>query len=306
MMNDEFVPKFLNIFMRKQFVITVESLLEENNKLVLLLGDIGVFGFRNAFAKYSQRVYNIGILEQASISVAAGLAMTDLVPIFHSIAPFVVERAFEQLKDDFGYQKLGGNFVSVGASYDYAALGGTHHCPGDVGILKNIPGMEIVVPGTSAEFDSLFRQSYNNGRPTYFRLSEKENSKSFVGDFGKATVVKKGKLATVVAIGTALEPALKASEGLDVSVLYYTTVSPFDGETLRQNCPSGKILLCEPYYTGGAANDILMAMSGEKVVVEFCGVPREFLTKYGKMEEHHEAVGLTAHGIGDKLLALIG
>src|ERR1035437_3614724 len=127
--------------MRKQFVVTVESLMAQDERLVLLLGDIGVFGFRHAFAQYPRRVYNIGILEQSSVSMAAGLAKEGFIPIFHSIAPFVVERAFEQIKIDFGYQNLGGIFVTVGASYDYAALGCTHHCPGDVALMKTIPNM---------------------------------------------------------------------------------------------------------------------------------------------------------------------
>ena len=51
----------------------------------------------------------------------------------------MVDRAFEQLKLDFGYQKLNGNFISVGGSYDYAALGCSHHCPEDINLMKNIP-----------------------------------------------------------------------------------------------------------------------------------------------------------------------
>ena len=128
--------------MRKQFVKTVEDILDKDKKLIVLLGDIGVFGFRNSFEKYPERVYNIGILEQSTIGMAAGLAMHNFIPVIHTIAPFIVERSFEQIKNDFGYQQLGGNFVSVGNSYDYAALGCTHHCPADVGILKNIPEKE--------------------------------------------------------------------------------------------------------------------------------------------------------------------
>ncbi|MGI0134971.1 MAG: hypothetical protein ACREBW_08460, partial [Candidatus Micrarchaeaceae archaeon] len=143
--------------MRKQFVETVDKLLDEDERVVLLLGDIGVFGFRNAAKRHPSRVYNIGILEQSSVGVAAGLAKEGFVPIFHSIAPFVVERAFEQIKIDFGYQKLRGIFVTVGASYDYAALGCTHHCPGDVALLKSIPGIDIHVPGASRELSSLLR-----------------------------------------------------------------------------------------------------------------------------------------------------
>ena len=115
--------------MRKQLVRTVEAVLSEDDRVVLLLGDIGVFGFRNAFERFPHRVYNVGILEQATISMAAGLALEGFIPIFHSIAPFAVERALEQLKIDFGYQRLPGVIISVGASYDYAALGCTHHCP---------------------------------------------------------------------------------------------------------------------------------------------------------------------------------
>ena len=117
--------------MRKQFVRTTEDVMAKDERLVVLLGDIGVFGFRSAFEQFPARIYNIGICEQAMTSLAAGLSKEGLVPVVHSIAPFVVERCFEQIKVDFCYQKLGGNIVSVGGSYDYAALGCTHHCPGD-------------------------------------------------------------------------------------------------------------------------------------------------------------------------------
>jgi transketolase len=125
--------------MRKQFISTIENCLENDARLILLLGDIGVFGFRNAFEKFADRVFNIGILEQSSIGLASGLAKMKLIPVVHTIAPFLVERSFEQIKIDCAYQNIAVNLVSVGASYDYASLGCTHHCPADVALLKNIP-----------------------------------------------------------------------------------------------------------------------------------------------------------------------
>lgn len=291
--------------MRGQFVKTVEPLLEKDKRVVLLLGDIGVFGFRKAFEQYPDRVYNIGILEQSTISLAAGLAMEGLIPIVHTIAPFLLERSLEQLKVDFCYQKLGGNFVSVGASYDYAALGCTHHCPGDVGILKNLPGMEIILPGTAGEFDLLFRQACFNGHPTYFRLSEKENSEGHDVKLGKAIVVRKGKLATIVAVGPLLKPVLEAAKSLDVTILYYTSVAPFDGDALRKNAVSSKILLCEPYYQGTLSGDIMNALRPRPVFIDCLGVPRNFLTNYGRREEHDEYIGLTADNIGKCIQRLI-
>ena len=129
--------------MRKQFVKTISKLFIKDKKIVMLLGDIGVFGFRNLFKLYSKRIYNIGILEQSMISLAAGLSNEGMKPIVHTIAPFIVNRAYEQLKIDFGYNKLNGNFISIGASYDYASLGCTHHCPEDINLMHNIPNMQI-------------------------------------------------------------------------------------------------------------------------------------------------------------------
>ncbi len=283
--------------MRKQFVRTTEALMAEDERLVVLLGDISVFGFRNAFERFPGRIYNVGICEQAMTSLAAGLSKEGLVPVVHSIAPFVVERCFEQLKVDFCYQKLGGNIVSVGGSYDYAALGCTHHCPGDVAVLHTLPGMEIVVPGTPQEYDRLFRAAYANGHPTYFRLSERSNPQSFEVDFGRAQVVKSGPLATVIAVGTALGPTLAAVSDLEVTVLYYTTVAPFDAETLRRNCGTGKVALVEPYYEGTLVPEVVSALAPAPVQIATMGVPHRFLTNYGHSAQHDEAIGLTPSGV---------
>lgn len=291
--------------MRQQFVETISGLLKKDKRLVLLLGDIGVWGFRQAFKDFPNRVYNIGILEQASVSLAAGLAKIGLIPVFSSIAPFIVERALEQIKIDFGYQGLGGNLVSVGASYDYSDLGSTHHCPGDIGILKQIPDMEIMVPGTAKEFDRLFRQNYANGKVSYFRLSEQINQTSFQVKFGQAIVIKQGNKATVIAVGPMLDPVLEAAKDLEVTVLYYSTVAPFDGEALKKNMVTNKILLCEPYYEGGLTGEIVKACYPRPIIIDQLGVPRQFIEHYGTKEENDKQLGLDVKTIRKRLKRLI-
>ena len=273
----------------------------QDQRLVLLLGDIGVFGFRNAFERYSERTYNIGICEQAMTSLAAGLAMEGLIPVLHSIAPFVVERCLEQLKTDLCYQHLPANIVSVGASYDYAALGCTHHCPGDVAILRTLPGMEIVVPGTPTEFDHLFNSAYDNSHPTYFRLSEQSNQQSCDVKFGRAKVIRHGSLGTAIAVGPALSWLLEAAQNLDVTILYYTTVAPFDADTLRGTCPSERIAIVEPFYEGTTAPDVTSAMRDRNIRLLSVGVPRQFLTNYGHATDHDSACGLTPAAIRTRL-----
>ena len=291
--------------MRKQLVKTVSRLLASDERLVLLLGDIGVFGFRDAFEAFPDRVFNIGILEQGTVSVAAGMAKTGLIPIIHTIAPFLTERCLEQIKVDFGYQALGGNFVTVGASYDYAALGCTHHCPGDVQIMTSIPGVEVVLPGSAADFDRLFTETYASGHPTYYRLSEVEATATEPSSFGRARLVKEGQLATVIAVGPMLDPVMEAAKDFDVTVLHYTTVAPFDRDTLRRHGGARKILLCEPYYKGGLAAEITDALWPNPVLLRSVGVPHRFLTNYGTVKEHDAALDLTPKGIRGQLELLI-
>jgi transketolase len=286
--------------MRKQLIKTVETLLNQDSKTVLLLGDIGVHGFRNSLSNISNRTYNIGILEQSTIGLSCGLSKTGLIPFVHTIAPFLVERSYEQLKIDFGYEKLNGNFITIGSSYDYASLGATHHCPADVPILLNIPNFQIIVPGTSIELDTLMMSTYNNGNPTYFRLSEYENKISQDVVFGKANVIKKGKNATIICVGNTLQNVLDATKDLDVTILYYTTIHPFDSEVLKENF-NEKIILVEPYYMGALNFQVSNVLKDKKFSIYNIGIPRKFLYNYGTKEEHDINIGLDKTGIEKSL-----
>jgi transketolase len=288
--------------MRQQMVRTLTDALDVDRRMVVLLGNISVSLFeKRLFSARPQRVYDVGISEQAMVSMAAGLALEGMIPVVHTIAPFLAERAFEQIKDDFSYQQLGGNFISIGASYDYSAEGMTHQGSGDVQVLRSLPGMQIVVPGTAEEFDTLFRASYADGQPTYFRLSERQNTIPQPVRFGQAEVIRQGSLATVAAVGPMLAPTLAATEGLDVTVLYYTTVAPFDSSTLREHSLHGRIVLVEPFYADTLIPEVTAAMVSTPVRVEALGVPHELLTRYGTPEQHDEALGLTATGIRARL-----
>lgn len=132
--------------MRKQFPKTVLAIMDRDERVVVLLGDIGVFAFKDVFDKYPTRCYNIGILEQTMVGMAAGLAMAGLIPIVHTIEPFLVDRAFEQIKDDFGYQNLIGTIVGVDVSKTASNLGYTHQCPYAISHMDDVPNMNTFEP----------------------------------------------------------------------------------------------------------------------------------------------------------------
>ena len=291
--------------MRKEFATVMEQELFTNPMSALLLGDIGVFGHRESFKKFPDRVFNIGILEQSMVSVAAGMALGGISPTIHTIAPFLVERAFEQIKIDFGYQSLGGNIVTVGASLDYAALGATHHCPGDVGMMLNIPGSEIYVPGTAKEFSDQYGWSCRNEKVSYFRLSEKTNKNPIKTTYQNGFLVKKGKLLTLLAIGPMLDMVVDATRDLDVTVLYYNCISPFDAELLRSNLNSNKLFIVEPFYQNTMTSVVQQYLSDRAVMIRSKGIPRKFITNYGKTDEHYEEFGLTSRGIRSDIQGML-
>lgn len=284
--------------MRKQFVKSVTKLLADDPSRVLLLGDIGVFGFRQAAADFPGRVINVGILEQATVGMAAGLAMAGMKPIVHTIAPFLVERAYEQLKIDFGYQKLSGTFVSVGGSFDYASLGCTHHCPGDVNLVENIDGFSILVPGHPDELGMILDATSHWGS-NYIRLSEHSNSKPVSDNPIRPILVRMGDSyhPVVVAVGPCLDMVMEAVGELPVTVLYAVAVRPFPAHEIP--LPNKNVIVVEPYYSSQLANRIARSHTSKHIQINAraFSLPRRFIEEYGDQNRINLMLGFYANAL---------
>lgn len=290
--------------MRKKFTEVMTKILQEEESSVLILGDIGVHGFRSSLEKFPERAINFGIMEQTMISFAAGLSKEGINPTTHTIAPFLVERAYEQLKIDFGYQKLSGNFVSVGASMDYSALGCTHHCPGDVSALLNIPEFEIFIPGTSEEFGEQFRLNHNNNKASYFRLSELENESSYFPDISGHKKIKSGKKGTILLIGPVLKFVPKSVFELDIEIIYINKIATnlfLDSKLITND----KIIIIEPFFIGTINHLIQKFEIYNKTLIRNIGIKREFMTNYGNIEEMYRQAGLVPENIIELVLETI-
>jgi transketolase len=292
--------------MRKQFA---KTMLEagSDDRLAILIGDISHFLLRDLEAKYKERFYNLGVAEQSMMSMAAGLAVNGFFPVVHTIAPFITERCLEQVKDDLCYQKLGVNIITVGAAFDYAALGCTHHCYDDIAIMRAQPNMQIVYPGAPYEFDILFKETYANGMPTYFRLSEHKHSVATSPKFGELEKLHEGKDITIIVAGPQLGNALAAAEkadakGIGCELIYLTTIKPLSQEAkniIRNSLKkTGYLITIEEHSIVGGIADEMRIIASDLLYKEIrMGVPDTFLTNYGTYEEHCNALGLTEEGI---------
>ena len=267
--------------------------------------DIGMWGIQDVLAEFPRRCTNVGIYEDGMISICAGMASRGLVPTVFGIQPYLIERTLEQIKMDLAYQKMGINVVGTGAAVDYPKYGYSHYCAEDVSVIKMIPGCEFVAPGTAKEFIRLFNQSYRNGHPTFFRVSDHPNKEYDIDvEFGKANVIQRGSKVTVIAVSIMLDVVMKVCQDKDVTVLYYTTLEPFDHKTLAENCESGKILIVEPEYEGSLLYDIHKALPGRALQMDQVAFPREIFRNYGTYDEKMDYYGLNNKSIEEKITKL--
>ncbi|HEY2791664.1 MAG TPA: transketolase C-terminal domain-containing protein [Micromonosporaceae bacterium] len=290
--------------MRNQFVDTTTALLDEDPRTALVLADISTDQFRPAAAAHPDRVLNVGIREQLATGVAGGLALTGLRPIVHSIATFLVERPFEQLKISVTHQGSGVVLVSNGASYDYSTEGRTHHAPGDVALLDTLPGWTVHVPGHPDEVDTLLRHAVADGDSrVYVRLSEKQNAAGRAVTPGQMQRVREGGTGVVIAVGPMLDTVLTAVADLDVTVLYATTVRPFDNAALRAAVAAARadVVLVEPYLAGTSSAHVADALSEVPHRLLALGVTNTEVRHYGTIADHDRVHGLDTTGVRDRI-----
>jgi transketolase len=294
--------------MRSAFAETASALLDSDPLTAVVLAEISADMFAKDLARHPDRVLNVGIREQLMISVAGGLALSGMRPIVHTYAPFLVERAYEQVKLDLGHQGVGAVLVSIGASYDAATAGRTHQAPEDVALMDSVPGFSVLVPGHPGEVPGLLRSAVGalSSGSSYLRLSSGHNAAARPVS-RSLQEVRSGRRGVVVAVGPMLSPVLSAVGDLDVTVAYATTVRPFDSAGLLDLVgSSGTVVLVEPYLAGTSASAVSAALASRPHRLLSLGVPRTELRMYGAAADHAAAHGLDAAGIRRSVTRFLG
>lgn len=284
--------------MRKQFKNTVMDLASKDDTVVVILGDVSVYLFKEFQEAYPDRFYNMGICENTLVSVGAGLSSLGYAPFVHTITPFITERSYEQLKLDMCYNKFGGNIVSCGASFDYAWDGATHHSYTDLAILRLLPHMEVIQPGSRKELDILLRSQYRNGKTTYFRLSDHpHNITDYSVEFGKAVILTNpGSDVTIMTAGPILQNVIKACEGLKVNLVYFHTIKPIDKEVILKFAGTRIMVIHDAFGFYEAINEV------PGLHTTYYGLPDDFCSWYGTLEDIRKEVGLDPSGIRDNVV----
>ncbi|MDO8588336.1 MAG: 1-deoxy-D-xylulose-5-phosphate synthase [Armatimonadota bacterium] len=267
---------------------------------------------------YPERYFDVGIAEPHAVTFAAGLAAAGFRPVVAVYSSFL-QRAYDQIVHDVCLQKL-----PVVFAIDRAGIvgddGPTHHGVFDLSFLRHIPELVVMAPKDADELRDMLATALKHdgpvairyprgGSPTPWTRSEPE-----ILTIGRAEVLRRGSDVAIVALGSAVHPAVQAAaalaqEDIDVEVINARFAKPLDDEPILQaaaRCRS-MVVVEENTIVGGFGSAVLELLADVKlqgVTVERVGLPDRFI-ECGSPDSVRQALGLDATHIAETAKALL-
>ena len=301
--------------MRSAFFRALFRLAERDERVHLIVGDLG-FGVVESFAqRFPNRFLNVGVAEQNMTGVAAGMALSGKIVFTYSIANFPILRCLEQVRNDVCYHNANVKVVAVGGGLAYGSLGATHHATEDLAIMRSLPRMAVVAPGDPAEAEAATQAVAAHAGPCYLRLGRagepSVHREQIDFRLGKAIQVRQGQDLTLISTGGLLEMAVQVAElllqaGIEARVLSMHTVRPLDENAVLAAARDTRAIFTLEEHSvmgglGGAVAEVLAESSETPVTFRRFGLPAGFSSVVGSQEHLREKHGLSA----DALVAAI-
>lgn len=302
--------------MRNAFADELTKLGDEDDRVVMLSGDIGNRLFDAFKDKHQNRFFNCGVAEANMTGLAAGLAMNGLRPVTYTITPFVTTRCLEQIRTDICYHELPVTIVSVGAGLAYAGLGPSHHACEDIAFLRTLPNMVVICPGDAWEVRAALRAVMKQDKPVYIRMGKKGEPKVHQGPvekfaIGKAIPVVEGSEICLLSTGNMLPEAIEAGRllekvGKSVRVVSFHTVKPLDTDCLTEALGRFELVVTvEEHSVIGGFGSAVVEWAVDNGVdtrkVLRIGTPDKFFKESGEQEHARKQLGLSADQIAARI-----
>ena len=259
--------------MRTNFINQLIEEARRNEKIFLLVGDLGYHVIEPFAEEFPDRFLNVGIAEQNMAGIAAGLAMTGYNVYFYSIGNFPTIRCLEQIRNDIAYHQANVKVVSVGAGYAYGSLGATHQATEEIGALRVLPNMVVATPGDPLEARAITKISASYDGPMYIRLGKagektvhSEDSINLkIGDIC-SLITREGNQTAVLACGNILDAALHQinDEKLNYDLYSVPFVKPINQDQLInivKTHPAGLITIEEHQKSCGMGAAIVEVLN---------------------------------------------
>ena len=156
---------------RREIIDSIIPYARKDRRIFLLVCDMG-FGVIDKFREeFPDRVFNMGIMEQGTVGIAAGMAMAGLRPIVYSIVNFLAYRALEQVRNDVLMQDLNVKFISTGVNDYFNFLGSSHCCGEDDKTIMKLINMKVYDPyeKENVNFSEMVEEWITSKEAGYFR-----------------------------------------------------------------------------------------------------------------------------------------
>ena len=287
-----------------------------NDKVVVLDADLAGATMTKYFkAACPERFFDCGIAEGNMMNIGAGLSTMGLVPFCSTFAMFGAGRAYEQIRNSIAYPKFNVKICCSHAGVSVGEDGGSHQAIEDIGLMRMIPGMTVIVPADAKEArKATFALAAFKG-PAYMRLARLATpvfDEEYPFEIGKANVLREGKDVVVFACGLMVNEALEAAkllaaEGIEISVINVHTIKPIDEACVSEYAAKcGNVVTVEEHSVIGGLGDAVAGVLMGKINCRFLkiGVNDQF-GQSGKAADVLREYGLTADQIAAKIKATL-
>lgn len=304
--------------MRTAFIRTLEEVAGKDDRVMLVVGDLG-FGVVEQFAeRFPLRFVNAGVAEQNMTGIAAGMALSGNVVFTYSIGNFPTLRCLEQIRNDICYHEANVKIVTVGGGFSYGSLGMTHHATEDISIMRSLPNMAVIAPGDPTEVAAAIHAVVRWPGPCYLRLGragEPVVHQSPINfEIGKAIQVCDGQDVTLISTGGMLQSTVEAADrlletGIKARVLSMHTVKPLDTLAVLTAAQDTEAIATIEENTilgglGGAVAEVLAESDVRRVPFTRIGIDPTFAPYAGDQEHLRAAFGLSAEAIVERVQKL--
>jgi len=291
---------------------------KDNKNIVVLEADLGKSTMSNLFqVAYPERYFEMSIAEANMASTAAGLSLTGKIPFINSFAVFSTGRCYDQLRQTISIPGLNVKICGSSAGLSDYGDGSTHQSVEDMGLMRGIPGMTVLVPVDAVETTKMVAAMVNQPGPVYIRINRNDlpilTPTDTPFEIGKLYTMREGKDVVVFANGVMVSRALTAAEelaaeGVSVKVVNVSSVKPLDRKAVIECAKGMKAVVTAEEHSviGGLGSAIAEALRLEKVApLDFVGIEDVFGTSALNYEELLVHYGLTAQANKDKIKALL-
>ncbi len=251
---------------RSGFGAAIAELGAENEKVIVLTADLaGSLKLNDFIARFPGRFYDCGIAEANMVGIAAGLTIGGMLPFATSFANFLTGRVYDQIRQSVAYS---GKNVKLCASHAGLTLGedgATHQILEDIGMMRMLPNMTVVVPCDYNQTKAATKAIAKIDGPVYLRFGRPKvpnftnPDQTFV--IGKAELLSKGEDVTLVACGHMVYKSIEAArqlagEGIAVELINMATIKPLDEKAVIDSVSkTGCVVTAEEHQINGGLGD---------------------------------------------------